>query len=482
MSPAEHHGATADRGLEQPRAGTQGWGEARQALLSGWGCTAPSWSRVMQPRTGEQVADLVTSASPPARGLIARGAGRSYGDAAQNAGGFVLDATALRGILALDVEQRLVRAGAGTTFTELLLALAPYSLTLPVVPGTRQLTVGGAIAGDVHGKNHPRDGSFAQQLESFTLCTPADGPVLVSRELQPDLFYATTGGMGLTGVILEATLRLAPLRSIWGRADIDRTDSIEDALALIEQGSGYRYAIAWVDLLSAGRAFGRSVVTRSDEAAPDQESDAQGLWPGARAPFAVRPRISVPRQVRARLARPPVVNAFNWLHFHSAPRRGRGRTLTMSAQLFPLDVLGRWNQLYGQDGFRQYQYVVPRGREEAFVEIVRRLRARDAPMYLAVVKRFGPGSGGLLSFPLEGWTFAIDLPAEAPGLRPALDEADEIVAGAGGRVYLAKDSRLRKETLAAMYPGLQRFRELRARLDPRGVLRSDMARRLGLSE
>jgi decaprenylphospho-beta-D-ribofuranose 2-oxidase len=434
----------------------------------------------MRPRTSEEVAELLSSS--PASGVIARGAGRSYGDAAQNAGGFVLDATALRGILALDSEQRLVRARAGTTFTELLLALAPSSLTLPVVPGTRQLTVGGAIAGDVHGKNHPRDGSFAQQLESFTLCTPADGPVLVSRELQPDLFYATIGGMGLTGVVLEATLRLAPLRSIWARADIDRTGSMEDAMALIAQSTRYRYSIAWVDLLSDGPAFGRAVVTRSDEAPPDEEREEHGGWPGAGAPFAARPKISVPRGFRARLARPPIVNAFNLVHFHSAPRRGRERKLTMTEQLFPLDVLGRWNQLYGREGFRQYQYVVPHGGEEAFVEIARRLRARRAPMYLAVIKRFGRGSGGLLSFPLEGWTFAIDMPAAAPGLRAALDEADELVAAAGGRVYLAKDSRLRPEMLAAMYPGLGRFGELRARLDPNGALRSDLARRLGLCE
>jgi decaprenylphospho-beta-D-ribofuranose 2-oxidase len=436
----------------------------------------------MRPRTSEEVAELLSGGALGPRGLIARGAGRSYGDAAQNAGGFVLDATALRGIVALDVERRLVRAGAGTTFTELLLELAPNSLTLPVVPGTRQLTVGGAIAGDVHGKNHPRDGSFAQQLESFILCTPAEGPLLVSRERRPDLFYATIGGMGLTGVIVEATLRLAPLRSIWARADIDRTDSMEQALALIAQSPHYRYAIAWVDLLSDGRAFGRTVVTRSDEAPPDQENGERGSAPGARAPFAAHPRISVPAGFRGRLARPPVVNAFNFLHFHSAALRGRGRTLTMSAQLFPLDVLGRWNQLYGPAGFRQYQYVVPQGQEEAFVEIVRRLRARQAPMYLAVIKRFGPGSGGLLSFPLEGWTFAIDMPADAPGLGAALDEADELVAGAGGRVYLAKDSRLRPEMLATMYPSLRRFGELRARLDPEGALRSDLARRLGLCE
>jgi len=174
------------------------------------------------------------------------------------------------------------------------------------------------------------------------------------------------------------------------------------------------------------------------------------------------------------------VRAFNALHWPSAPRSERARILSMSAQLFPLDVLGHWNRLYGPAGLVQYQFAVPRGEQDTLLRAVQRLRERRLPMYLAVLKRFGPGSGGLLSFPLEGWTLAIDLPGDAPGLRGALDEVDELLAGVGGRVYLAKDSRLRREMLTAMYPDLERFGELRARLDPRGVLRSDMARRLGL--
>lgn len=454
--------------LEAPRS----WrGPAREtALLSGWGRTAPTRARLLRPCSGEEVADVLASTNPAEGGVIARGAGRSYGDAAQNGGGNVLDATALRGIVALDSERRLVRAGAGTSFAQLLLALAAKGLTLPVVPGTRHLTVGGAIASDIHGKNHPRDGSFAHQLESFTLCTPAQGPLLVSRVQEPELFYATIGGMGLTGVVVEATLRLAPLRSISAVADIDRSETIEDALAIMGDDSDHRYRIAWVDLLSPGAGFGRSVITRSEEAPSS----------GAGAPFPLHPRISVPEAFRGRFVRPATVSAFNLMHFHTSPQRGRGRTLTMTEQLFPLDVLGGWNRLYGRGGFRQYQYVVPAGREDVFVAVVEGLRARRAPMYLAVIKRFGPGSGGLLSFPQDGWTFAIDMPADAPGLSAALDQADELVAGAGGRVYLAKDSRLRAEMLSAMYPELPRFRELRSRLDPHEVLRSDMGRRLGL--
>jgi decaprenylphospho-beta-D-ribofuranose 2-oxidase len=452
-----------------------------EAELCGWGGLSATRARLLRAYSADEVASALAGASGEG-GLIARGAGRSYGDAAQNGGGLVLDATALRGILAVDAERELVRVRAGTAFADLLLELARAGLTLPVVPGTRHLTVGGAIACDVHGKNHPRDGSLGRQLHSLTLCTPADGPVVVSAERQPDLFRATIGGMGLTGVIVEATLRVVPMRAPQAVADIDRTDTLEDALALMAPPSAHRYAIAWIDLLAQGAGFGRSVVTRSEEApAPPESVPGSGAWPG-RAPFATRARISVPRGFPGGLLRPAAVRAHNLLRWRSAPRRARGRTLTMSAHLFPLDVLGGWNRLYGPGGLVQYQFVVPAGQEEQLLKIVHGLRARRLPMYLAVLKRFGPGSGGLLSFPLEGWTLAVDVPADAGGLRDALDAADALVAGAGGRVYLAKDARLPSRMLEAMYPGMERFKELRARVDPRGTLRSDLARRLGLCE
>jgi decaprenylphospho-beta-D-ribofuranose 2-oxidase len=305
------------------------------------------------------------------------------------------------------------------------------------------------------------------------------------------VFDATLGGMGLTGVIAEATLRVAPMRTPMAVADIDRTDSFEDALALMVAKGRHRYSIAWVDLLAEGSAFGRAIVTRSDEA-PGGEArlavsarrrrEISALGSSRGSPFAMRPRVAVPGGLPSGLLRPATVRAFNSLRWRSTPRRERGRSLTMSAQLFPLDALGHWNRLYGPGGLVQYQLAVPRGREDALERAILELRERRLPMYLAVLKRFGPAGNGLLSFPVEGWTLAIDLPADAPGLYEALDEVDVLVAEAGGRIYLAKDARLGPEMLAAMYPGLKRFRELRNRLDPSGVMRSDLARRLGLCE
>ncbi len=478
-------------------------------LLRGWGRTAPTRAWLLRPGTPEEVADALAGSAAARGGAIARGAGRSYGDAAQNGGGAVIDATALRGELELDAERGVVRAGAGWTFAELLLFLAARGLTLPVVPGTRHVTVGGALAADVHGKNHLRDGSLSRHVESFTLCTPADGPRPVSPERERDLFDATLGGMGLTGVVVEAVLRAVPMRSARAVADVDRLDGLEQAIALLADEQAHRYAIAWVDLLAEGAAFGRSVLTRSDEAPPASEDALLGRSPdrpdragspyGIRgrnrlggpasrgsaegsgaAPFSMRPALTVPRGFPGGLLRPAAVRAFNALRWRTAPRRARGRSLSMSEQLFPLDALGEWSRLYGPAGLLQYQFAVPRGREDALLRVVHRLRERRLPMYLAVLKRFGPARGGPLSFPVDGLTLAIDLPAGADGLYGALEEADELVAGAGGRVYLAKDARLRPQTLAAMYPELERFRELRGACDPDGVLRSDMARRLKL--
>ncbi len=492
MSPAELAPAPL-RATGSPRVE-----ECGERLLCGWGRTAPARARILRPRTAEQVAHALAGSPATIGGAIARGAARSYGDAAQNGGGAVIDAMALQGPIAVDPDDSSVRVGAGVTFAQLLVWLAARDLTLPVVPGTRHLTVGGAIASDVHGKNHPRDGSFARHVQSFTLCTPADGPLCVSAERHPEFFHTTLGGMGLTGVVVEATLRLAPLCNPRAVADIDRLDTLDQTLALVAGEQSHRYTIAWVDLLGEGAAFGRAVLTCSD-AGPTIDADggsggrrgslgiaARGRVGGAGgSPISLHPRLSVPRGFPGGVLRPAVVRAFNALHWHTTPRHARGRTLSMSSQLFPLDVLGEWSRLYGPAGMVQYQFALPRGEEETLLRVVHLLRARRLPMYLAVLKRFGPGGrasekGGPLSFPIEGLTLAIDLPAGVLGLYPALDAADELVAGAGGRVYLAKDSRLRPATLAAMYPHLERFRELRGRVDPDGVLRSDMGRRLGL--
>ena len=461
-------------------------------MLSGWGRTRPARVRLERPRSAAQVLEALSA--PRAGGLIARGAGRSYGDAAQNGRGSVLDMTALREEPKLDVLGGTVEVAAGCTFAELLLRLARAGHTLPVVPGTRHLTVGGAIAADIHGKNHPHAGSFGTNLIDFTLCTPSLGPVEVSREGEADLFAATVGGMGLTGVITRATIRMVPMQSAESIADIDRVDSLEAALSLMSEPTPHTHSIAWLDLLSERGAFGRAVVTRSSEAPAGTGRPGMGAAAdtvrrltrqgrtGSRGapPFPDHPALAVPRGFPAGVLRPATVKAFNALHWRSSPARERGRTLSMSAQLFPLDVLGDWNRLYGPGGLVQYQFAVPPSAASLVREVPELIRRLRLPMYLAVLKRFGPHEQGLLSFPQQGWTVAIDLPADAPGLAEGLAAADELVLAGGGRLYLAKDARMAPETMAAMYSHLPRFRDVCARVDPAGRIASDMARRLEL--
>jgi decaprenylphospho-beta-D-ribofuranose 2-oxidase len=451
--------------------------------LSGWGRTAPSRCRVHRPRDAEGVQAVLDAAARSGIGAIARGAGRSYGDAAQNEGGTVLEMTGWDRIVAVDAEQRLVTAQAGATIAELMAHLAAHGLTLPVVPGTRHVTLAGAIASDIHGKNHHRDGALAAHVTAISLCTPASGVVDVTPESDPDLFYATLGGMGLTGVILQATVRAIALPSPWVAADIDRTTGLVQTLELLSGEEDRRYSVAWLDMLAHGAKMGRAVISRADPLAADQvptdrrASRRARAYPGTLTRGAI---VDVPRQVPGGLLRPSSMRAFNALNWNVSPRRARARPLALAPYFFPLDVLGCWNRLYGPAGLIQYQFVIPSGQEDALQRSFELMRSRRLPVYLAVFKRFGAAFGGPLSFPLEGWTLAADVPAGVPGVAQTLQELDELVAGCGGRVYLSKDSRLRSESLLAMYPELPRFHATRQRVDPDGVLRSDLARRLQL--
>jgi decaprenylphospho-beta-D-ribofuranose 2-oxidase len=451
--------------------------------LCGWGRTAWSVARVTRPRSVEEVAETLAAAG--SGGVIARGAGCSYGDAAQNAGGRVLDMTGWDRVLAIDPQTREVRAQPGATIGRLMSHLAAHGLTMPVVPGTRHVTLAGAIASDIHGKNHHRDGALARHVTSITLCTPAHGVLTLSPQRDGDLFYATLGGMGLTGVVVEATVRASELPSPWVGADIDRTDDLSATLDLMAAPERRRYSVAWLDLLAEGRGFGRAVIERADPL-PAAEAPVPALASRRHASYPaplLRPALArVPDAVPDGLLHPAGVRAFNALRWAVSPRRARDRPLPIVPYFFPLDVLGDWNRLYGSAGLIQYQYVIPEGEEVALERTFELMRLRRLPVFLAVFKRFGPAFGGPLSFPLEGWTLAIDVPAADAGVPATLRVLDEVVAACGGRVYLTKDCRMRPEMLRAMYPDLDAFHERRRRADPEGVMRSDLCRRVGLCE
>jgi decaprenylphospho-beta-D-ribofuranose 2-oxidase len=406
-------------------------------------------------------------------GAIARGRGRSYGDAAQLRDGVVVS-TARLTRSTLDADRGTVSAEAGVTIGELLVRLAPHGFVVPVVPGTQHVSVGGAIASDIHGKNHGVAGAFGSYVEELGLLTAA-GEVL---ELEPadELFQATVGGMGLTGVILWARLRLRRVESALLAVDTDRVGDLDAALAVLS-GSGGPHRVAWLDLLRGLDV--RGVVTRAEHAPAPGPDENRGR-PTVAARPTVDARATVPGWFPAGALRPGTVGAFNALRFRLAPRRERGRLESFGRHMFPLDGLSAWPRLYGASGFLQYQLAVPAGREPTLEAVIGCLAAARVPCFLAVLKDFGEAGPAPLSFPIRGWTLALDLPRAAPGIAPALRRCDELVAEAGGRVYLTKDARLAPATVEAMYPRLEEWRAVRDGVDPDRRWRSDLALRTGL--
>ena len=440
---------------------------SRQRLF-GWGRTSPGMSEVQSPTSEDQVAEEL-SLAPRA---IARGLGRSYGDAAQLSGGVVLSNRALEGIGAI-APDGVVTLGAGVSIDELLAVAIPLGWFVPVTPGTRQVTIGGAIAADVHGKNHHRDGSIGDHVLEMRLVTPV-GRFSVSPSVEPDLFWATIGGMGLTGVVTTVTLRLIKIETDKVLVDTTRFSNLDDVMAAMVQGDDdYRYSVAWVDCMTKGAAMGRAILTRGQHATRRDIAE-----PTLSAPTPARLR--VPFNAPSGLLNPLTIRAFNELWFRSAPRWREGEQQSLGAFFHPLDGVNDWNRLYGRRGFVQYQFAVTDARADCVVRAIDRLSSSGVPSFLAVLKRFGPANHGMMSFPVAGWTLALDLPVGPSALPEVLNDLDEMVLDAGGRVYLAKDSRLSPESVRVMYPRLPQFLEVKNRVDPRHQLASDLARRLHL--
>lgn len=456
----------------------------RTELLSGWGRTSPSSATVALPAPGEDPSQLVREiADAPgraARGVVARGLGRSYGDSAQNGGGLVLLLPS--GGLFLDPDAGTLTADAGTSLDEVLRVIVPQGWFVPVTPGTRYVTVGGAIAADIHGKNHHRDGTFGAHVRALDLMT-ADGEVRTLTPDDPDesarqLFAATVGGMGLTGVILRATFGLLPIETSKLLVDTRRTRDLDEVMALmVAADDTATYSVAWLDSVAKGSRFGRGVLTTGEHAPLSALTPAQRRDPTAYDPSMLA---SAPPFVPGGLLTPLTVRAFNEAWYRKAPASKDGEIQSIPAFFHPLDGVGDWNRIYGPKGFLQYQFAVPDSGADVVRLALSELQRIGAPSFLSVLKRFGPENGFPLSFPMKGWTLALDLPAGVDSLGPTLDALDEAVLSAGGRFYLAKDSRTTAATLAAGYPNIDQFRAVKAAIDPDNLFVSDQSRRLGL--
>jgi decaprenylphospho-beta-D-ribofuranose 2-oxidase len=444
--------------------------------LTGWGRVEleATAAELAVPATATAAASLLRGTGPK----IARGLGRSYNNAAQCDGGLVISTARLKRIISLDPHTGLANCEAGVSLEQLMAAGLPSGWFVPVSPGTRQVTVGGAIAADVHGKNHHVAGSFARHVRQLDLILPDGTPRTITPDSDPELFWATVGGMGLTGFIVRATIALKKVGSSRVLVDTVRTADIDETMAVLEDHDHrYGYTVAWTDSMASGRSLGRSSITSGDFANADQLPEPERVDPFR---FRPRARAGMPSGFPPGLVNRHTVALANEAWYRKSPRSRTGELQTIGQFFHPLDGIRNWNRVYGPGGFRQYQYVLPFAEQAAVRRSLELVSAARAPSLVTVLKRFGEGDPGLLSFPMAGWTLALDFPARTPGLGQLLGDLDALVLESGGRVYLAKDSRVPVEVFEQMYPQLTAFRELRAKLDPHGSLTSDLARRLRL--
>lgn len=440
-------------------------------VIGGWGRTPLVMTSVVRPDRA-QLSELNSRSCR----LIPRGSGRGYGDCAVSADGVTVVSELFKTIG--DIKDGRIVVDAGVNIAGLLKVIIPQGWFVPVTPGTKFVTIGGAIAADIHGKNHHRDGSFGEYVDWIEIKL-ADGTIVtVSPHDGDDIFWATIGGMGLTGFVLRASIRLIPISTSRIQVSTTRHNNLDELMAaMMKRDQTHRYTVAWVDTLATGRRLGRSVLWAGDHA---DKSALKGRHARDPLHFEPRQRINVPKKPQINLVKPASVRIFNEFWFRKTPRRPSTSVQSIDQFFYPLDGVGNWNRLYGRDGFVQYQFSVPDERSELVQRFLDSLSVQRVPAFLSVLKRFGKQSGGWMSFPSPGWTLAVDIPTNAEGIGPLLDGFDEEIADAAGRVYFAKDSRLRRSVVATMYPRLGQFQELRRVIDPEGRYSSHLSRRLGL--
>ncbi|MBT8547963.1 FAD-binding oxidoreductase [Polynucleobacter paneuropaeus] len=400
------------------------------------------------------------------RALIPRGLGRSYGDSSLNS--FILETSRLDHFISFNDETGLVSCQAGVSIREILNLVIPKGWFVPVTPGTSFVTLGGAIASDVHGKNHHIGGSFSQHVISFDLLLGNGEKVTVTPFGMPDLFKATCGGMGLTGIILSATFQLIPIQSSSIDQRTIRANSLEEVCELFEANALSTYSVAWIDCLAKGRQMGRSLLMLGEH------SVNGSLELGG------QPKKSLPIDMPNWVLNPYSIKAFNFLYFYKSIFSPQKIDLPYQPYFYPLDAINNWNRLYGKNGFIQYQFVVPKAvGVKGLKRILDVISKSNKGSFLAVLKVFGRRNENYLSFPMEGYSLALDFKIE-PGIVDLVKRLDSMVLEMGGRVYLTKDALMSEQMFKSTYPQWQIFEEVRAKYGAIGRFASNQSRRLGL--
>lgn len=447
---------------------------------SGWGRFPLAETRLVEPSSAAEFAASLFDQAVGGGKLIPRGAGRSYGDSALAEN--LISTRHLDNFSSLSTSQlgyTTLRCAAGLSLDDVLQTIIPKGLFLPVLPGTKAVTIGGAIASDIHGKNHHLDGSFCDHVDSLRILL-ATGEVLeCSRTANTDLFHATCGGMGLTGIVLDASLTLIPLPSLDIAQQTVPAANLKECMALMQTHDATKYSVAWIDCLAKGKASGRSMLYLGEHLA---EADARTRSQPARNGLQAiqRRSINVPFTLPSFLLNRYSMTAFNSSYYSLKKKLPATTQVDYDSFFFPLERLRNWNRLYGRRGFLQYQLALPS--ETAFdgISAVLDCVAKAGKgSFLSVLKKFGKGNSNLLSFPIEGYTLALDFKYES-SLFPVLDQLDAIVVAHGGRLYLTKDARMSAELFRQTYPEWERFVEIKNKYDPDNRLSSLQSRRLGL--
>lgn len=431
-------------------------------VIHGWGRYPRCNAEVFLPRSFRECMECVAAPGT----LITRGLGRSYGDSAIAAR--VLASRFLDHFLGFDPPTGLLHCSAGVPLAEVLRVFVPRGWFLAVTPGTQFVTVGGAIASDVHGKNHHRDGTFCQHVQSLTLLTGNGTQLVASATENAELFYATCGGMGLTGIILSAVIQLKPIQSSDMIETTLKTSCLDALLEAFEESADSSYSVAWIDCLATGKNLGRSLLVLGEHA----EDGGFRLQSGR--------NVAVPLEMPASPLNYTSVKLFNTLYYGKVRGARKPHRIPFETFFYPLDQISHWNRLYGRRGFVQYQAVLPkRGGSTVLKKMLQRISASGKASFLAVLKVFGAANKNHLSFPLEGYTLALDFKVE-PEIFALLDELDQVVLDYGGRLYLAKDARMHEATFKACFPRWEEFEEVRAKYNAIGKFASNQSRRLGL--
>lgn len=442
----------------------------RTSQISNWGNYPLVNSTILNLRSKQELSSVIKSKFD----FIARGNGGCYGDSSLSSN--IISTLKFNKIIAFDTTTGIISCQSGITFDSLIEFIIPKGWFLPVTPGTKYITLGGAVASDIHGKNHHVEGSFKNHIISIQMLLSSGEIVECSNELNQDLFKATCGGMGLTGIILEVRFKLKKIESAFINEISIKAKNLEEIFSLFEEYKDSMYTVAWIDCLQSGKNLGRSLLMVGEHASANDKSTKRPLQVSKN-----RQKLRIPFYFPEIVLNRFTVMIFNFLFYHKQLGRVKRSIVSFDKFFYPLDFIKDWNKMYGRRGFVQYQFVLPLGNsKEGLHKILTEIGKSGMGSFLAVLKLFGE-SDGLINFPMRGYTLALDFPIRK-GLFEFLDDLDKIVLQYGGRLYLTKDARMKREVFWNSYPNAREFKRIIEKFNPDFKWRSIQSDRLGISK